>query len=74
MCMLSGPYCLRRCANNSAIIMPITIDERAVEVFDIDSTIYQRFDQNDEDGLKAVVNYLCRRLETTNLCKFITNI
>lgn len=53
--------------------MPITTDERVVGGLDIDSTIYQRFDQDDEDGLKAVVDYLCRQLGTTNLRKFITN-
>ncbi|MEN3259431.1 GAF domain-containing protein [Sodalis endosymbiont of Spalangia cameroni] len=60
-------------ASNAEIVLPITIDERVVGVLDIDSTIYQRFDQDDEDGLKAVVDYLCRQLGTTNLRKFITN-
>lgn len=60
-------------ASNAEIVLPITIDERLMEVLEIDSTIYQRFDQDNEDGLKAVVDYLCRQLGTTNMRKFITN-
>lgn len=60
-------------ASNAEIVLPITLDGRVVGVLDIDSTIYHRFDQEDEDGLKALVERLCRQLEQTDLRRFINN-
>ncbi|WP_413722756.1 GAF domain-containing protein [Sodalis sp. RH23] len=60
-------------ASNAEIVLPITLDGRVVGVLDIDSTIYHRFDQDDEDGLKALVERLCQQLEHTDLRRFINN-
>ena len=60
-------------ASRSEIVFPLTLDGRVVGVLDIDSTIYQRFSQEDEDGLKALVERLCQQLDQTDLRRFINN-
>src|SRR5476651_99685 len=60
-------------ASNAEIVLPISLDGHVVAVLDIDSTIYHRFDQDDEDGLKALVDRLCEHLNQTDLRRFINN-
>lgn len=60
-------------ASNAEIVLPIVLDGEVVAVLDIDSTIYHRFDQDDEDGLTALVDRLCERLNQTDLRRFINN-
>ncbi|TKI08211.1 GAF domain-containing protein [Martelella alba] len=60
-------------ASLSEIVLPIVQNGQVVAVLDIDSTIYRRFDQEDEDGLKALVERLCQQLEQTDLRRFINN-
>ena len=60
-------------ASLAEIVLPITLDGRVVGVLDIDSTIYHRFDHEDEEGLKALVVRLCQQLNQTDLRRFINN-
>lgn len=60
-------------SSNAEIVLPIALQGRVVGVLDIDSTIYQRFDEDDERGLKALVEQLCQQLEQSKLLGFIAN-
>lgn len=60
-------------STHAEIVLPISLDGRVVAVLDIDSTIYHRFDQDDEDGLKALVERLCQHLNQTDLRRFTNN-
>lgn len=59
-------------ASNAEIVLPLIIDGQIIGVLDIDSTVYQRFDEQDELGLKAVVEGLCARLAQCNSAKYVT--
>jgi L-methionine (R)-S-oxide reductase len=41
---------------NSEIVIPVIMDNEVIAVLDIDSTIYDRFDENDQKGLEAIIN------------------
>lgn len=41
-------------ASNSEIVLPLYCGDRVVGVLDIDSTLFSRFDSEDEAGLKAI--------------------
>ncbi|ATA24160.1 Free methionine-R-sulfoxide reductase [Brenneria goodwinii] len=58
-------------ASNAEIVLPLTVNGRTIGVLDIDSTVYQRFDADDEEGLKAVVATLCAQLEESDVLRFI---
>lgn len=45
-------------ASNSEIVIPINVDKRIVGVLDIDSPIFNRFDEIDKEGLEEVVRIL----------------
>ena len=45
-------------ASRSEIVLPIHADGRTVGVLDIDSPVIARFDEEDRDGLVAVVNVI----------------
>lgn len=59
-------------ASNAEIVLPLEINGHIIGVLDIDSTVYHRFDQRDEIGLKTVVAGLCERLEQCDYAKYIT--
>ncbi|WP_431222627.1 GAF domain-containing protein [Serratia sp. L9] len=59
-------------ASNAEIVLPLTVGGQVIGVLDIDSTVYQRFDEQDEIGLKAVVAGLCAQLEQCNCAKYVT--
>ena len=59
-------------ASNAEIVLPLAGGGRAIGVLDIDSTVYQRFDEQDEAGLKAVVAGLCEQLEQCDSAKYVT--
>lgn len=40
---------------NSEIVIPVQLNGDIIAVLDIDSTIMERFDQQDQDGLEAIV-------------------
>ena len=45
-------------ASNSEIVVPIFKDNEVIGVLDIDSPIFERFDQEDQDFLEKVVNLI----------------
>lgn len=47
---------------NSEIVLPLTINGKVTAVLDIDSTVFDRFDQEDQDGLNAIANLLAKHL------------
>ncbi|WP_447870119.1 GAF domain-containing protein [Serratia fonticola] len=59
-------------ASNAEIVLPLDVSGQVIGVLDIDSTVYQRFDEQDEIGLKAVVAGLCARLTQSNFAKYVT--
>ncbi|OKB65838.1 Free methionine-R-sulfoxide reductase [Serratia marcescens] len=59
-------------ASNAEIVLPLSVGGRVIGVLDIDSTVYQRFDEQDEAGLKAVVAGLCEQLEQCDSAKYVT--
>jgi GAF domain-containing protein len=59
-------------ASNAEIVLPLAVGGQIIGVLDIDSTVYQRFDEQDEIGLTAVVAGLCVQLEQCNCAKYIT--
>ncbi len=61
-------------ASNSEIVLPLTVSGSIIGVLDIDSTVYNRFDLDDEIGLKAVSDILGRQLELSNSTKCATSV
>lgn len=59
-------------ASNAEIVLPLCVSGRVIGVLDIDSTVYQRFDKEDEQGLKAVMAGLCALLEQCDSARYIT--
>lgn len=49
-------------ASNSELVIPIIKNEVAIGVLDIDSPVFSRFDQDDEDMAQAIVNILIKKL------------
>jgi len=47
---------------NSEIVLPLIVQGKVVAVLDIDSTVFDRFDQNDQEGLSAIVDLLAKHL------------
>ncbi|EHD21746.1 MULTISPECIES: GAF domain-containing protein [Brenneria] len=60
-------------ASNAEIVLPLTVSGRPIGVLDIDSAVYQRFDADDEEGLKAVVRTLCTQLAESDVLTFINS-
>ncbi|WP_218642654.1 GAF domain-containing protein [Colwellia sp. UCD-KL20] len=42
--------------SNSEIVVPLIINDKVVAVLDIDSPIYERFDEDDQTGLENIIN------------------
>lgn len=42
-------------ASNSEIVIPVHQDGKVVAVLDIDSNVFERFDEQDQQGLEAIV-------------------
>lgn len=61
-------------ASNAEIVLPLTVEGRLIGVLDIDSTRHDRFDAEDEEGLKAVVAVLCAQLEQSDVLTFINSL
>lgn len=51
-------------ASNSEIVIPIIIHNKLVGVLDIDSPIYSRFDEQDEQGLVGIVELFQQVMES----------
>lgn len=58
-------------ASNAEIVLPLTLNGQVVGVLDIDSVAYNRFDSDDEAGLKTLTVGLCEALAATDLPKFL---
>ncbi|MBW7984349.1 GAF domain-containing protein [Enterobacillus tribolii] len=59
-------------SSNAEIVLPLNVGGKVIGVLDIDSTVYSRFDEEDEQGLKAVTAALCRHLEHCDSTKFVS--
>lgn len=59
-------------ASNAEIVLPLTLAGRTIGVLDIDSTQFDRFDEDDEKGLSSVVAVLCQHLAHCDWAKFVT--
>ncbi|MEH6384855.1 MAG: L-methionine (R)-S-oxide reductase [Colwellia sp.] len=42
--------------SNSEIVIPVKVDGKIIAVLDIDSTSYDHFDEDDQQGLEAIIN------------------
>jgi len=42
--------------SNSEIVIPIRVDNKVIAVLDIDSPIFERFDEDDQTGLENIIN------------------
>lgn len=58
-------------ASNAEIVLPLTLNGQVIGVLDIDSTAHNRFDADDEAGLKIVAEGMCEVLATTGLSDFL---
>ncbi|MDC9595514.1 GAF domain-containing protein [Xenorhabdus anantnagensis] len=58
-------------ASNAEIVLPLEINGQIIGVLDIDSTVFGQFDENDENGLKALVIRLCEHLEQCIVSKYL---
>jgi len=59
-------------SSNAEIVLPLSVNGEIIGVLDIDSTVYQRFDEQDEIGLKTVAAALCTQLERCDYAKYVT--
>ncbi|BET97154.1 GAF domain-containing protein [Xenorhabdus taiwanensis] len=57
--------------SNAEIVLPLEINGQVIGVLDIDSTVFDRFDENDENGLKALVIRLCNHLDQCVVSKYL---
>lgn len=56
-------------ASNAEIVLPITVNQQIIGVLDIDSTVFGRFDAEDEQGLRELVERLEKVLAGTDYTK-----
>ena len=52
-------------ASNSEIVVPLIVSDRLFGVLDIDSPVFDRFDENDKSGLENFAKILCQEIEKT---------
>lgn len=52
-------------ASNSEIVVPLIVSDRLFGVLDIDSPVFDRFDEKDKTGLENFAKILCREIEKT---------
>ncbi|MCC8378351.1 MULTISPECIES: GAF domain-containing protein [Xenorhabdus] len=57
--------------SNAEIVLPLEINGQVIGVLDIDSTVFDRFDEYDEHGLKALVSRLCEHLGQCVVPKYL---
>ncbi|RIY32639.1 hypothetical protein CJP74_03920 [Psittacicella melopsittaci] len=57
-------------ASNSEIVIPIKVGHDVVGVLDIDSPSLERFSEQDQQGLEAIVQVLNKQLETLDADNF----
>ncbi|GAB2929119.1 GAF domain-containing protein [Hafnia psychrotolerans] len=61
-------------SSNAEIVLPVTVSGTVIGVLDIDSTVYQRFDEADEQGLSELVEGLCQHLQNCDVAKYVNLI
>jgi GAF domain-containing protein len=42
--------------SNAEIVIPLRVNEQVIAILDIDSTEFDRFDEEDQKGLEAIIN------------------
>lgn len=42
--------------SNAEIVIPIRLNDKVIAILDIDSTVLDRFDEEDQQGLEAIIN------------------
>lgn len=52
-------------ASNSEIVVPLIVSDRLFGVLDIDSPVFDRFDEKDKTGLENFAKILCGEIEKT---------
>ncbi|AUX93719.1 GAF domain-containing protein [Mixta gaviniae] len=58
-------------SSNAEIVLPLMVDGEVIGVLDIDSTVFNRFDSEDEIGLQTFTDGLCDVLTNSDVKKFI---
>ena len=58
-------------ASNAEIVLPVTVNAQQIGVLDIDSTVFGRFTEEDEAGLRELVEQLQTVLATSDYKKFL---
>ena len=60
--------------SNAEIVLPLQVNGQVIGVLDIDSTVFSRFTQEDEQGLVELVGHLQKVLEATDYQKFFAPV
>ena len=50
-------------SSNAEIVIPVTFQGKVIAVLDIDSTAYNRFDQEDQQGLEGIVQLFSQHID-----------
>ena len=61
-------------ASNAEIVLPLVVNQQVIGVLDIDSTVFSRFGEEDEQGLRELVGHLQKVLEATDYQKFFAPV
>lgn len=61
-------------ASNAEIVLPLEVNGQVIGVLDIDSTVFSRFSEEDEKGLRELVIHLQKVLEATDYQKFFAPV
>ncbi|MCI1898868.1 MAG: GAF domain-containing protein [Enterobacter sp.] len=61
-------------ASNSEIVLPLVVKNQIIGVLDIDSTVFGRFSDEDEQGLRELVAHLENVLIATDYQKFFASV
>ena len=61
-------------ASNAEIVLPLTVENQIIGVLDIDSTVFNRFTPEDEQGLRELVGNLEQVLAATDYHKFFASV
>ncbi|GAB5072443.1 MULTISPECIES: GAF domain-containing protein [Citrobacter] len=61
-------------ASNAEIVLPVTVNAQQIGVLDIDSTVFGRFTEEDEAGLRELVEQLQTVLATSDYKKFFASV
>ncbi|UJD95010.1 GAF domain-containing protein [Lelliottia amnigena] len=61
-------------ASNAEIVLPLSVNNQIIGVLDIDSTVFGRFTDEDEQGLRELVANLENVLNATDYQKFFASV